>query len=75
MSLYMDIRDVADVIKARTFREGDIILDDVGDPRVIRRVLTRENQRELCQRKRSEERSKGQSDVIKKPGAEECGGL
>lgn len=67
-----DKRDVADVIKARILREGGLILDDLGDPSVIRRVLRRENQRELCQRKRSAEGSKGRSDVIKKPGAKEC---
>lgn len=71
MALYMIRRDVAEVMKVRLLREGGIIPDNLGDPSVVRRVIRGESQRELCQRKRYDEGSKGQSDVIKKPGAKE----
>lgn len=46
---------------------GDIILDCVGDPNGIVKVLIKENQESLCQRKRFEDESKGQNDMMKKP--------
>lgn len=52
---------------------GDI-LDYLVDPNVIIRVLMRENQESLCQRKRFEDGCNAQSDM-KKPQAKECGWL
>jgi len=49
MFLYRGV--LADVTRFRIWSWGKIILDYLGDPNVIIRVLMRENQESLCQRK------------------------
>lgn len=46
---------------------GHTALDRLGNPSVIIRIHTKENQESLCQRRRSEDGRKRQSEVRKKP--------